>query len=155
MKIRVSSVFSCTLDDVVREVRTPRLLSYVTGALMRFVPEDPAVLPETWSEGEYKVKMYIFRFVPFGSQYIVIMDEKWDGREFRIRDNGRGDFIRVWDHQITARRMDDGRVLYSDEITIEAGVMTPLIALYAAIFYRYRQYRWRKLIRSGFNYGDL
>jgi hypothetical protein len=32
-----------------------------------------------------------------------------------------------------------------DRIEIDAGVMTPLVAGFAAIFYRYRQRRWRAL----------
>jgi len=152
MNIKVSSIFKCALEDVVRELKKPQLLLYVAGAFMRFVPEDPVRFPETWLPGEYKVKMHLFRFIPFGFQYVVIQDETFDGREYRIRDNGRGGFVCVWDHRITARAVDGGGVLYSDEVLIRPGALTPMVFLFAALFYRYRQYRWKKLIRAGFDY---
>lgn len=34
------------------------------------------------------------------------------------------------------------------EIEIEGGRLTPLFAAFAHVFYRYRQARWRRLVRS-------
>jgi hypothetical protein len=42
----------------------------------------------------------------------------------------------------------DGNALYMDRIEIEAGVMTLPVWLFANVFYRYRQMKWRKLLRS-------
>lgn len=36
---------------------------------------------------------------------------------------------------------------YEDRIVIDAGVPTPVVAAYAAGFYRHRQRRWRALAR--------
>jgi len=38
------------------------------------------------------------------------------------------------------------KTVYTDETAVKAGVLTPMIWLFAAIFYRYRQRRWRKLV---------
>lgn len=152
MEIKVSSVFECAIAEVVREVRTTRLLEYVTRAFMRFVPVEPPRFPEEWSAGEYRIRMRVMRFIPFGYHYIVIQDIKETDESFTIRDNGRGDMVRVWDHRITASRRDDGRVDYTDEIEVKAGALTPFVALFAAAFYRYRQRRWKRLIRNGFDY---
>jgi hypothetical protein len=43
---------------------------------------------------------------------------------------------------------DAGRCRYSDEIEVRAGALPPLVWLYAQLFYRYRQRRWRRLERS-------
>ena len=40
------------------------------------------------------------------------------------------------------------RTRYSDRIEIDAGPLTPLVAGYAQLFYRYRQRRWRRLART-------
>jgi len=41
-----------------------------------------------------------------------------------------------------------GRCGYTDQIDIQAGILTPPIWLFAHIFYRYRQRRWRHLVRA-------
>jgi hypothetical protein len=48
-----------------------------------------------------------------------------------------------------------GGTLYRDQVTIQAGMFTPFIWLFAQLFYRHRQRRWRQLARTGFNYGKL
>jgi len=39
-------------------------------------------------------------------------------------------------------------VSYTDEIEIQAGWLTPGIWLFAQLFYRHRQRRWKALLRS-------
>ena len=42
---------------------------------------------------------------------------------------------------------------YTDEVSIDAGLFTLPIYIYAFIFYSYRQMRWRKLVNL--NFGPL
>jgi hypothetical protein len=60
-----------------------------------------------------------------------------------IRSHESG-FCYTWDHTIRIAEAPSG-CEYSDEIVIRAGLLTFLIWLYANVFYRYRQARWRKL----------
>jgi hypothetical protein len=57
----------------------------------------------------------------------------------------------IWDHWIEIAPESSG-TRYLDRIHLDAGLLTPLIAAFAAIFYNYRQKRWRKLVRSNFAY---
>ena len=53
--------------------------------------------------------------------------------------------IRSWRHEITTTPLGDNQCQYVDRIDIDAGPMTPVVAAFAAVFYRYRQRRWRSL----------
>ena len=106
-------------------------------------------MPEVWEDGKYLVKMYIFGNIPFGKQWIVISlyDE-----EKRIRDNGYSHLIKKWDHNIHIKDICSDKTHYVDTIDIKAGILTIFVVLFANLFYRERQKRWRKLIHNQFNY---
>ena len=38
-------------------------------------------------------------------------------------------------------------------LSFRAGVLTPFIWLFAQLFYRHRQSRWRRLVANGFDYA--
>lgn len=96
--------------------------------------------------------MKLFGIIPFGNQFIVIEKIKEnDPNEFIMRDNGYGDVIKTWDHWIFIRKTkNENLVKYIDRIEIKAGVLTIFIAIFASLFYRWRQYRWKRLIRYRF-----
>jgi hypothetical protein len=59
--------------------------------------------------------------------------------------------IHCRDHWITiAPGAADGTTHYTDRVEIEAGLLTPLIAGFARVFYAHRQRRWRALAATGF-----
>lgn len=150
MLIDVSTYLPCKPEQAIRHARTSRLLRYVAEPLVKLVPRQPSRLPETWSEGTYWVSLYLFGFIPLGRQAVVIsFPEARNG--FLVRDNGYGSFIHRWDHIITLEPAGNG-TLYRDRLTIEAGVLTPLVWGFAHLFYRHRQRRWRKLVDHSFNY---
>jgi len=39
-----------------------------------------------------------------------------------------------------------------DRVANNAGILTPCIWLFAQLFYRHRQRRWRQLVKGGFTY---
>jgi hypothetical protein len=43
------------------------------------------------------------------------------------------------------RPLEAGTCRYSDEIEIDAGLLTPLVWLFARVFYGHRQRRWQKV----------
>lgn len=157
MKVHVASVFDAPAERIWEEVRTTRLLRHVAWPLIVFAPIDPPVLPETWPEGRHRVAMRAFGILPLGRQWIVTSMPRPDehGRGvYRIRDQGSGDLISVWDHRIVIRARADGRTDYRDEVTVRAGLLTPFVWLFAHVFYRYRQRRWRRLVAARFHYPD-
>ena len=70
-----------------------------------------------------------------------------------MRDNGRGDLAKRWDHRITIEGTDQGTTQYTDRVEVEAGLLTPGVWAFAQLFYRYRQARWRRLVRHDFDYN--
>ena len=152
MLIDVSTVLTCAFDQAVAQVKTPKLLHFVAEPLVRFTAVNPSRLPDTWSEGTYWVRLHLFGLVPFGQQAIVIsMPQTENG--FALRDAGHSALIRTWDHLITIR--PHGRdSIYRDQVEVRAGILTPFIWLFAQIFYRHRQRRWRTLVGQQFKYGS-
>jgi hypothetical protein len=59
-----------------------------------------------------------------------------------------GGLIRTWNHDIVVTPIDGTSCSYRDRIEIRAGVVTPLIVVYARWFYRMRQRRWRALAKG-------
>jgi ligand-binding SRPBCC domain-containing protein len=150
MVVDVSTHLACAPSEAQRHVRTMRLLEYVTAPLVRFVPEQemPA---EIWSDGTYRVQMYLLGVVPLGWQAIVLSFPEKAGA-FCVRDNGYSPLISRWDHMITIAPEGEG-TRYRDRVAIEAGLLTPLIWMFAQVFYRHRQRRWRRLVRQQFRYA--
>jgi hypothetical protein len=50
-----------------------------------------------------------------------------------------------WDHWITVEPDGEGGTLYRDSVEIDAGFLTPLVGMFAHLFYCHRQRRWRGL----------
>ena len=150
MFVDVSTYLPCKPEQAISHVGTSRLLQYVAEPLVKILPRQPSQLPETWSQGTYWVSMYLLGFIPFGKQAVVISFPECE-EAFCVRDNGYGSLVRKWDHVITIEQAGDG-TLYRDRVTIEAGILTPLVWGFAQILYRHRQRRWRKLVADSFNY---
>jgi hypothetical protein len=151
MKMTLSTRLDCPLEKAWQEVRTARLLRYVARPLVAFVPVDPPVWPEEWRAGDYLTRMKFLGLLPLGKQWLCASFPAVEG-EYRVRDNGHGDLARKWDHLITLVPQADGSTFYTDRVEVEAGAWTPIVWLFAAIFYRHRQRRWRRLVRTEFDY---
>jgi hypothetical protein len=151
MKVDLAIVLPCTLQDAVVHVMSTRLLQYVSHPLVSFSPPSGSSFPETWTEGTHWVDVKLFGFLPFGRQAIVITRPAVPSG-FAIRDAGHSALIPVWDHLITISPTDSG-VHYRDQVTVSAGILTPLVWLFARIFYHHRQRRWLRLASNGFDYG--
>jgi hypothetical protein len=155
MRLSVRTVLGAPAARVWDEVRLPRLWLHVSAPLLAFDPIDPPELPETWIEGRYRVRMRLFGVLPIGHQWVVTSLPRPEDHErgvYRIRDEGSGDIVQVWDHRVVIRARDDGRTGYRDDVEVRAGLWTPLVWAFAHVFYRYRQARWRALARRSFRY---
>jgi hypothetical protein len=56
--------------------------------------------------------------------------------------------VPVWNHTITMRSVGRSMTHYTDRVDIQAGRKTLFIWLWANMFYRHRQRRWRKLLNG-------
>jgi hypothetical protein len=151
MIVDINTILECSIDEAVTQVKTPRLLEFVAAPVVRFVPVSPPVFPREWSAGEYSVALRLFGAVPIGRQVIVIsMPPTETG--FTVRDAGHSALINTWDHLINIRPHERG-CHYRDRVEVRAGVLTPVVWLFAQLFYRHRQRRWRALVARNFDYG--
>jgi hypothetical protein len=156
MNASVSTLLDAAPERVWAELQRPALLEYVAAPLVAFEPVHPESFPERWEEGEYRVSTALFGVVPLGEQSIRISKPRVDDAEgdrfYQLRDDGTGRLARVWDHLVSVRETPDGKTVYTDEIEVDAGVLTPLVWSFATVFYHHRQRRWRKLVENGFSY---
>lgn len=150
MRVQLDTVLPCSYEKAVAEVKTPRLLIHIAHPLVSFEPTDGTVVPTNWEEKTYWFRLKLFGFIPCGKQAVRITFHE-DDAAFRVRDNGYGRLIRRWDHWITIQR-NSGNTLYRDTLDLDAGIITPLVWLFARVFYAHRQRRWGRLARSGFEY---
>ncbi|MEM7689467.1 MAG: hypothetical protein AAF291_10640 [Pseudomonadota bacterium] len=149
--IEIACVLDCTPDEAWERVNTSALLHRITAPLIRFVPRGEG-FPATWRDGEYRAWMLFGGILPIGWQAIVISKPEPAGETRYLRDNGYGPLIKTWDHWIAIKPADDpSKTHYCDRVTVEAGLLTPLIAGFAKVFYAHRQKRWRELARTDFS----
>ena len=153
MKVIIQTRLGCTATRAWEEVRKPRLLTYVAAPLLKFSALNSAGFPETWEEGDFLVNMFILGFLPLGLELIGISSNTSTEGIFYIRDDGGGTLVRRWDHLITIRAHGDKACVYCDKVDIGAGALTPLIWIFAQLFYRWRQHRWRRLVAANFQYS--
>ena len=149
--LKISTYLAADLETVKSYLMTPALLNYVSAGLMKFYPIEPSSFPSKWVERQFSIKMFAFHFLPIGKQIIGIeFPQKSD--HWVLKDNGSGSLIKTWDHLIFLESEGVG-TRYTDEVSIDAGLFTLPIYIYAFIFYSYRQMRWRKLVNL--NFGPL
>jgi hypothetical protein len=148
MKLEIKSYFPADFDKVVKLVNQSATLDYIARPLIKFYPVEPESFPVIWENKEYLTEMKLFGIFPIGKQIISISRPRSiESNQFILRDNGKGDSIKMWDHWITIKKDPiSTSVLYIDKLFLKAGILTPFIWLFANVFYRWRQFRWKFLI---------
>ena len=141
-KFELSQVLNADPDRVWELLQRPETLQFIAWPLIRFAAIGP--LPERFEEADYEVRMYLGGFLPLGRQEIRVSRRR-QGERRVLRDDGRGQLIERWDHRIVVEPgPTEGTTRYRDTVDTEAGLLTPLVRAFAALFYRHRQRRWRK-----------
>ncbi len=131
-------------------LRKSETLLYVSKPMVLFFPIGNG-FPEQWCEGRYEAEMKLFGTLPFGKQTINIEDIcGFTSNEYILRDNGFGDSASRWDHWMFVIKTDNPNIVrYCDRVEVRAGILTPAVALFATVFYHWRQHRWKELIMRG------
>lgn len=100
--------------------------------------------PEVFEEGQLiKTRLLFFNIVPAWEHRLRII--RIDHEKMEITSQEDGGPVRRWNHRKWIEAESEQTCLYTDEIDIDAGLLTFLIWAYAHVFYRYRQRRMRKL----------
>ena len=148
---KLSSELAVAPSRAVEEIGKPWVMLHVSRPVIVFRRIEPKTLPERWEEGRYRVSLWLFGILPLGWQVIGVEFPQQPQRGFALRDNGFSPLIRRWDHLITIEPGPDGSsACYTDELTLEAGFLTPVVALFVRLFFAHRQRRLRKLAARDF-----
>lgn len=151
MRVHLSTPLSAPPEWVAAQLQSTAVFRHITAPLIQFHPARGTEWPTHWAPGELALHMRLLGVLPMGPQTVRISIEPAAQRGGwpTLRDNGEGVLMRRWDHRITLQPLPDGRTLYTDDIEVIARhlpwLMTPLSALFAQVFYRHRQRRWRQL----------
>jgi ligand-binding SRPBCC domain-containing protein len=150
VKVALSTNIDLPPDEVWRRVQTPDLLMHIAAPLVRFHMVNPANASNFGEQERFLVDLTLFGVLPFGKQWIVPTVHLDDAATWpkKLRDNGYSALIKTWDHWITVEPDGVGGTHYRDEVEVKAGLLTSFVWLFAQIFYRHRQRRWRALARS-------
>jgi len=152
MIFKKTIILNAPIQTVWHYLLKPELLIFIAKPLQRFIPIEPKEFPKTWQAGTYKTKLVTLGFIPFGQHSIVIEIPPGNSdKTKKLRDNGHGEIITQWNHLIELNAMADHKTIYTDTVDIKAGLLTPFIWLYAAIFYTWRQRQWRFLVSNNFS----
>jgi hypothetical protein len=145
MIARISTHLPCSETELWQKIIEPASLQHVASPILSFVPEHEGDLSGEWQTGTpYPLKLYFLKFIPLGRHTITLVEIDKETNTIVSVESGR--LANVWNHTIRFREVTPGRLLYTDEIEIEAGWLTPVIWLFAQIFYRHRQRRWKVLL---------
>ncbi|TGL39167.1 hypothetical protein [Leptospira perdikensis] len=152
MIINIETHLASNFERITSYAKLSKTLHYIAKPLIVFEPVNQISFPENWENGEYLTDMKLFGIIPLGNQSVVIEKIKETNQnEFILRDNGYSSLINTWDHWILIRKTKhENLVTYIDRIEIKAGLLTVFIVIFASVFFRWRQFRWKLLIRNNF-----
>ena len=143
MLVRAATVLELPAGRAWELLKRRDTFLFLTRGAMRYDGAD--AWPETLMAPGVEIHTVVRPFgLPPGTPHtfrIVRVDE--DAMEIETRESGG--VIRVWNHAMKVEPIADDRCRYRDRIEIRAGLLTPLVWLFASLFYRYRQARWRRL----------
>jgi hypothetical protein len=118
----------------------PALLRHVLWPLLAMRGE----VPDGVHEGqEISVRLWFLGVLPAWRHTLRLVAV----RPGEISSREQGGPVRAWNHRLTFERLADGRCAYTDQVEVQAGALTPLVAAFAQLIYRWRQRRWRSLAR--------
>ena len=145
MRATISTLMCSGVNRMWTELLKPDSLTKVSAPILYFTPQDGQPLPNTWEVGDtYALRLSAFRVLPLGRHVIEV--KVLDAQAREIYTNEHGSLARTWNHRIRLGAHAGATIEYTDQIEIHAGVLTPLIWLFAHLFYRHRQHRWKALV---------
>lgn len=146
MLARISTTFDCTAQQLWEAISRPASLRFVAAPLLHFEPLVAGDLDGEWVvDKTYRLRLSLFGFLPAGEHRITLVTI--DRAANLIESKESGALSPVWNHTIRFQPFGDGRLHYTDEIEIQAGLLTGVVWAFAQVFYRHRQRRWKKLLR--------
>lgn len=145
MTVLVKSDLPIPAEVAWQLVKLSQTLVFVTRGIMGFRSGD---FPAIWQEGQLvTTRLYAFGLVPLWMHALKF--ERIDDVRMELATSESGGVISVWNHLIDVEEESSTTCRYSDKVEIKAGLLTPFVWLFAQLFYRFRQRRWRLLAKKG------
>jgi hypothetical protein len=143
--IQLETFLPTGADRVWRAMQSPATFLYVCKGLFGI----PALAgrSEPLRAGERGTAwLFAFHVIPAYRHTIEIAEV--DETTHTIRSREHGGILRVWNHTLRVEPIDKNGCRYIDTVEIAAGPATRIVAMIATAIFRYRQRRWRKLVRQ-------
>jgi hypothetical protein len=144
--IKVSSIFPALPDAIWPLLMRLDTLRYIAAPWAVFAPagsQDGAI----WRENEsYCFRLRIFGVLPLGIHTVRI--QTLDSAGYNIQTAEENKFVPVWKHKITLIPQGADSSFYTDEVEIDAGLLTGLVYCWGTAFYRHRQRKWLRLLKK-------
>jgi hypothetical protein len=142
--IHLETTLPTSADRVWRAMQSPVTFLYVCKGL--FAVPALSGRAEPLRAGERGTGwLFAFHVVPAYRHTIEVIDVDEPTRTIRTHEHGG--VLRAWNHTLKVLPIDEATCRYSDTVDIDAGRVTAFVAALAIGIYRYRQRRWRKLVR--------
>lgn len=141
----ISTILDTSAERAWEALKRSATFLYVTRGLLGLRLAEP--LPEEWrADVVVHARLLFFHCVPGWVHELRVV--RVDERQRELYTNEGGGPMPTWNHRITVACLADTRCRYTDAVEIGAGRLTPLVWMYAHFFFRYRQFRLRRLART-------
>ena len=143
--VHVTSDLLAPADRVWSALKHPASFLYVVRGLFRVPALEGRTHP--YREGESGSGwIFLFHVIPLHRHHATLVS--LDDDSMTIKSREYGGFVRSWNHTLRVEPVDSARCRYHDIVEIDAGRVTPVVAAFSHLIYRYRHRRWRKLVRK-------
>ena len=142
--IHVITILPTSADRVWGAMQSPTTFLYVCRGLFGV----PALSgrSEPLRAGERgSAWLFAFHLIPAYRHTIEVVEVNDDTRTIRTHEHGG--IVTSWNHTLHVQPIDERTCRYSDTVAIDAGRATAAVTALAVGIFRYRQRRWRKLVR--------
>lgn len=146
MIVKKTSIFSGSMQKIFMLLKELSTLQYIASPYASFKPiyNNKNLV---WKENSiFKFDFKLFSLIPLGVHTIRVI--KFDGDNYEIYTNESNAFVPVWNHRIILKDKGNEITEYTDEVEIDAGWKTPIVYLWARIFYSHRQKKWIRLLNK-------
>jgi ligand-binding SRPBCC domain-containing protein len=142
--VRVSSELPASAERVWELLLRKDTFLNITRGMMSYSDTDR--WPETlFSPGTtLATRIRLFQWGPATRHEVRIV--RVDEAEREIDTEESGPRVRAWNHRMRVEAISANESRYTDRVELRAGLLTPVVWLFALLFYRYRHRRWKSLI---------
>lgn len=152
--LELTTTLDVPAEAVWEAIHDPRFLVRITAPLLNIHPVEPKAFPDRFVPAHYIVGLKALGVLPLGRQKIHIEYPAPEPDEplprYLMCDHGSGDLARSWIHRITIIPVDEDHCTYTDRVELSAGLLTPLVVIFARLYFRHRQGQLRRLAKRGF-----